>query len=193
MPAPISHDELIEALHLGAADRYAVLRDLHRRVFISFFRAVQRITPEQAESVSSDGRSVKQVVGHIMEWDRYIILGLGELLSGAKTPQIFKKRGFLSLTGTESGYASIDGFNANRANEQQTVDWKVIQERALRSAEVLYFLFTNPMLVNAAILEDCDPISISVGESQRLELTTGWLLWKIVLEHEGYEHAADLY
>lgn len=193
MPAPISQEELIEGLRLGAPDRYAVLRDLHRRVFIGYYRAVQRINPDQANKVSSDGRSVKQVVGHIMEWDRYIIMGCGELLSGVKTPQIMKKTGFLGLNGEESGYENIDAFNASRAAEHQVLDWSVIQERALRSAEVLYFLFTNPMLVNAAILEDGDPVSISDGGSTRLNLTMGWLLWKIVLEHEGYEHEPDLY
>jgi hypothetical protein len=193
MPAPISHHELINALRLGAADRYAVLRDLHRRVFINYYRAVQHITIEQANSLSSDGRSIKQVVGHIMEWDRFVIMGCGEILSGLKTPQLMKKRGFLNLNGEESRYKNIDEFNASRAEEHQSVEWKTIQERALRSAEVLYFFFTNPMLFNAEILEATDSVSISDGESGRLETTMGWLLWKIVLEHEGYEHALDLY
>ncbi len=193
MRAPISHLELIDALHLGAADRYAVLRDLHRRVFIGYYRAIQHITPEQSDLVSTDGRTIKLVVGHIMEWDRFMIMGCGEILSGLKTPQLMKKSGFLSLNGDESRYKNIDDFNAKRAEEHQSVNWKTIQERALRSAEVLYFFFTNPMLFNADMLEATDPISISDGESGRLEITMGWLLWKIVLEHEGYEHASDLY
>jgi hypothetical protein len=193
MPAPINHHELIEALQLGAADRYAVLRDLHRRVFISYYRAVQRITGEQADAVSSDGRAVKLVVGHIMEWDRFVIMGCGEILSGLKTPRLMKKRGFLSLNGEESRYKNIDDFNASRGEEHQSIDWRTIQDRALRSSEVLYFFFTNPMLMNAEILESTDPVTISDGGAQRLDLTVGWLMWKIVLEHEGFEHAPDLY
>lgn len=193
MNPPLTFDLLTAAIILPAAERHAAFSDLHHKVMTQYCASVSAITATRAGQIASDGRTIKQVVGHIMEWDRFMILGCGELLSGVKAPQMMESKGYLSLTGASLDYQTIDEFNAFQMEKHKSLPWPEIQSRAIRSAEVLHTLFTHSQLLNTALLESTDPYATKLTDGSRVEIRVGWELWIIVLEHEGIEHAVDLY
>ena len=71
--------EIRRRLQFAPEERKVEMIAFHRKIYDDYFKAVKGITPERAETISSDGRLVKQVVGHIMEWDRFTLICLGKL------------------------------------------------------------------------------------------------------------------
>ena len=91
--------ELRRIFQLAPEQRKVEMTAFHRKVYNDYCKAVKAITPKRAEMVSSDGRLVKQVVGHIMEWDRFTLICLGKLLTGVKTRKLLWKNGYVDAAG----------------------------------------------------------------------------------------------
>ncbi len=177
---------------LPPEQRYRGLLNLHERIQAEYCRAVARIGPQRAVQTGSDGRSILQVVGHIAEWDRWTVLGAGELLAGAPAPQLMQLQGYLSPTGEARSFESVDAFNAAMAESQAEASWDQIQPLALRMSGALYTLFSHPLLLNPAILEQGAPAQVHFPSGKTITVPVGWVLWYMALEHEGVEHARDL-
>ena len=177
---------------LPPEQRYRGMLSLHEQVHAEYCRAVERIGPERAAQTGSDGRSVLQVVGHIAEWDRWMVMGAGELLAGAASPQMMRMKGYLDPAGQVYSFENIDAFNAAMAEKQAEARWEEVQPLALRMAEVLFTLFTHPLLLNPAALEQGAPEEVTFPTGKTVTVPVGWVLWYITLEHEGVEHAQDL-
>ena len=62
------YQRVFEALAQPPEQRYALLAQLHTDVHVGFVAAIRALSVADASRVSADGRSVAQVVGHIMEW-----------------------------------------------------------------------------------------------------------------------------
>ena len=173
--------------------RFSAMSDLHQRVHAAYTQSVRAITPDQAALSSSDGRLLSQVVGHIMEWERYTLFCLGPLLSGVKTRKMLWKNGYVDHAGEPYNFGSLDAFNAFQAERQAAVSWQVLQADALRMADTLMNLLAKPGLLTSALLENTEPISPELYDGKRLPIPCGWFLWYVILDHEAVEHARDLY
>ena len=103
-------DELRLILQLDPGQQKRRLIEVLRSSRFALMREVQELGGEQASAPrTDDGRSVKEVVGHLMSWERWITAALDEIAAGAREPQI------MSLAGYPEGmsrYGSVDAFNA---------------------------------------------------------------------------------
>lgn len=180
------------ALKEDPASRRCAFSTLHAKVLAEYTGAVQALDAASAARVSSDGRTLKQVVGHIMEWDRYMIQAVGEMLSGIADPQMMSLRGYHELDNSTQDFDSIDDFNARQAKKQPSLAWDEIQTGAVEYARVLYTLFSTDGLMDPLRLEKTKASMIAFPDGSKIPSTVGWQLWMVVIEHEGIEHAADL-
>lgn len=185
--------EIRRLFALAPDARFSAMSKFHQQIHSAYTRSIRAITPEQAALTSSDGRLVSQVVGHIMEWERYTLFCLGQLLSGVRTRKVLWKNGYVDLTGEPFNFGSLDAFNAFQVEHQAAVSWLVLQANALRMADTLMNLLAKPTIFKPALLEDTECISPELYDGKRLPIPCGWFLWYVILDHEAVEHARDLY
>ncbi|MDE3094386.1 MAG: class I SAM-dependent methyltransferase [Chloroflexota bacterium] len=120
--APLSlRDELRLALGLDPETQKQRLIEILRSCRFTFMREVQDLDGEQAAAPwTPDGRSLKEIVGHIAGWEEWTAAAFDEVAAGAAEPAI------MSLSGYPHGiarYASIDTFNAARMAEARARPW----------------------------------------------------------------------
>jgi hypothetical protein len=185
--------EIRSIFALAPVERFEAMGAFHRTIHAAYTRAIQEITPERAASVSTDGRLVSQVVGHIMEWERFTLFCLGELLSGVRSRKLLWKNGYVDKAGEPFNFGTLDAFNAFQAERQQNLPWAEIQSDAINMAYTLLNLLSNQAVISPALLENTDTISPELYDAQRLPIPSGWFLWYVILDHEAVEHARDLY
>jgi hypothetical protein len=128
-----------------------------------------------------------------MEWERFTLICLGQLLTGVKTRRILWKNGYVDSTGEPFNFGSIDAFNAFQAEYETALPWEEIQTRAVEVSTALVNLLSSPGVITPALLEDTENISPELYDKQRLPIPGGWFLWYVILDHEAVEHARDLY
>jgi hypothetical protein len=184
------YDHIEASFQQPPAARIKIFHDMHARIVQDYLAAIRRIDAARAEQACADGRTLKQVVGHIGEWDRYLLLAAGEILAGVTNPQIMQDRGFLLPDGSELRYAGVDDFNAQIAARQAAAPWSAIQRTAILSAELLERVFTHVM--PAELLDATAPYHWQIIDDRNVDTTAGWFLWGILLEHEGPGHAQEL-
>ena len=185
--------EIRRIFQLPPEPRFEAMSAFHQRVHTDYCQSVKAITLERAESVSSDGRLIKQVVGHIMQWDRFTLISLGQLMSGVKSRKILWKNGYVDQAGAPYNFGTIDAFNAFQAERQLSIPWSEIQADAIGMATTLANLLSIPAIITPAQLEDTEAISPELYDGQRFPIPCGWFLWYIILDHQAVEHACDLY
>jgi len=115
MKADAFYQRIVAIAAQSPAERRLSLIHLHTDVVIPYLDAVRAMTAQDATCVSSDGRTLAQVVGHIAEWERFTILAVGEIIAGVRWPQIMNLSGYVEPEGQVRGFASIDAFNAYQA------------------------------------------------------------------------------
>ena len=126
VPAPVLSlkDELRIALKLDDEPQKQRLIEILRSCRFSLMREVQDISGEQASTPwTADGRSLKEIIGHIAGWERWITAALEEIIAGVAEPSV------MSLAGYPEGisrYASVDVFNAARMAEARERPWSEI-------------------------------------------------------------------
>ena len=120
-PAPTLDDELRIALRLDGEEQKRRLIEVLRSCRFALMREVQDLTGEQASTPrTEDGRTVKEILGHITGWERWVTAALDEIAGGVNEPSI------MALSGYPEGisrYASIDAFNAARMAEARERPW----------------------------------------------------------------------
>jgi hypothetical protein len=114
-------DELRIALTLDGEEQKRRLIEILRSCRFAMMREVQAFSGEQASTPwTPDGRTLKEIVGHIMGWERWVAAAIDEIASGVSEP------GIMSLSGYPVGiarYGSIDAFNAARMAEARERPW----------------------------------------------------------------------
>jgi hypothetical protein len=128
-----------------------------------------------------------------MEWERYTLFCLGQLLSGVKSRKLLWKNGYVDKSGEPYNFGSLDAFNAFQAEQQRNVPWAEIQSAAYGIADTLLKLLSSQAVISPALLEETDTISPELYDGQRIPIPCGWFLWYVILDHEAVEHARDLY
>jgi SAM-dependent methyltransferase len=128
-------DELRIALHLDGEAQKQRLIEILRSCRFSFMREIQDLSGEQAAMPwTDDGRSLKEVLGHITGWERWTVAALDEIAAGQNEPAI------MSLGGYPVGisrYASIDVFNAVRMTEARERPWAELLDESAAVFEAL--------------------------------------------------------
>lgn len=193
-PETYSH-HFLTAAALPPAARHTNLATLHQDIVGRYTAALHALTAEQAAVVvADDGRTTLQVVGHIMAWERFIILAAGDMLAGVQRPRLaFGFTGYIAEDGSSMQFDGIDAFNNHFATQHAPWSWAAMQTEALRTAHTLHTLFTHPHLLTADRLEQTAPSRIRLPNGERINpIGAGWMLWNIVLEHEAVEHAREL-
>jgi SAM-dependent methyltransferase len=121
-------DELRIALKLDTDAQKERLIELLRSCRFSMMREVQALSGEQASTPwTPDGRSMKEIVGHITGWERWVTEALGQIATGVSEPSI------MSLSGYPIGisrYGSVEAFNAARMAEAREQPWAEILEQS---------------------------------------------------------------
>jgi SAM-dependent methyltransferase len=128
-------DELRIALKLEGETQKQRLIELLRSCRFSMMREVQDLSGEQASTPwTPDGRSMKEIVGHITGWERWVAAALDQIEMGVNEPFI------MSLNGYPLGirrYASVDVFNAARMGEAREQPWAEILDRSAAAFDAL--------------------------------------------------------
>jgi hypothetical protein len=197
MNEQVFHERIFEAATQPALERHARFTQLHNEILKDYQSALGAITPEVAmRPVEADGetRMVLQVVGHIMEWDRFSILGAVDMLIGVEHPRLVTDiEGYIEQDGRSVKVDTIEAFNAYQAKKHASWTWPAMQMAAVEAATTLHTLFTNPTLLNVDKLERTKPYHKKLLNGQMIsDIAMGWTLWILVLEHAGVEHAKEL-
>jgi hypothetical protein len=197
MNAQIFHERVLEAATQPVVERHARFSQLHNEILKDYLAALGAITPEVAmRQVEADGetRTVLQVVGHIMEWDRFSILGAADMMIGVEHPRLVTAiDGYIEQDGRSVTFDTIEGFNAYQAEKHTSWTWPAMQMAAVEAATTLHTLFTNTTLLNVDKLERTKPYHKKLLNGQMIsDIAMGWTLWILVLEHAGVEHAKEL-
>ena len=193
--AGMNHQEftwtLSEAVQLPENERYARFMQVHAVIWKEYQQAIKAISPAMAAEISRDRRSIALVVGHIAEWDRFFIQMCAEFLAGVPRPRAWRLKGFIGTDGSVMDFDNIEAFNHYQMKRQAELPWEEIQQTALRAGEVLFHLFSTPGLMDAAQLENSKPGRWQLpGYSGEVPLA--WMVWVVIMEHEGVEHALDV-
>jgi len=180
------------ALALPAEERRSDISRLHQRVLDKYLKRLSAINDAEAQKPSSDGRSLKLVVGHIAAWERWIIQASLEMFGQTRNPAIMKLEGYVGLDGNVHNYKSIDEFNSEQALLQIDKPWGEIRDLAAHTATALYPLYTRPDILPTQRLEETDDHHWHCPGGESVKIPIGWFLWINFLEHEAVEHAIDL-
>jgi len=121
-------DEFRVALTLDPEEQKRRLLELLRSCRFSLMREVQELDGEQASAPwTEDGRSVKEIIGHITGWESWVASAYEEIARGALEPSIMSLSGY---PGAVARYETIDAFNAERMAEARQQTWSEVLERS---------------------------------------------------------------
>ncbi|MBI2724430.1 MAG: methyltransferase domain-containing protein [Chloroflexi bacterium] len=114
-------EELRGIRRLAPDEQKRRLLEVLRSCRFALMREVQDLSGEQASTPwTEDGRTPKEVVGHIAGWERWTAAAIDEIAAGVPEPSI------MALDGYPDGFArydSIDTFNAARMAEARERPW----------------------------------------------------------------------
>ena len=192
MKAEVFYQKIVAIAAQPPAERRISLVGLHTEVVTLYLNAVRAMTAQDAGRVSSDNRTLGQVVGHIAEWERFSILAVGEIITGVRWPQIMNLSGYVEPDGQVYEFNSVDAFNDYQATKHAAWSWKQIQDLAIQTAANLQILFAHPSLVSWERLEQTKAYRWPLPNEMSVMVSCGWYLWMVTLEHEAVEHALDL-
>jgi len=174
------------------AERHRRLVEWHGGLVQSYGERLRQLTDADAGRITTDGRTLALVVGHITGWDTWFIQAAGEVLAGCPWPDIMELRGYLGLDGERCGYSTIDEFNASQARLQGGWTWGRIRDQALSTSATLLALYATPGLLTPDRLEATRDYAWALGPGRRIHLPVAWFLWGTALEHMAFDHAEDL-
>jgi hypothetical protein len=192
MKAEVFYHKIVAIAAQSPAERSLSLVGLHTEVVIPYLNAVRAMTAQDAARISSDGRTLGQVVGHIAEWERFTILAVGEILTGVRWPQIMNLSGYVEPDGQVREFTSVDGFNDYQATKHATWSWEHIRDLAIQTAAALQIFFAHSSLASWERLEQTKVFRWQLPNEMSVSVSCGWYLWMVTLEHEAVEHAVDL-
>ncbi|PJF44775.1 MAG: hypothetical protein CUN55_02205 [Phototrophicales bacterium] len=197
MQAEAFYEQVLIGADYSPESRHLHYSKLHQSVLNDYSRALRFIFEDVAESPpvhSQDTRSLKLIVAHIAEWERYAIMAAGDILVGIRRPRLVSGlHGYVDHEGQTRQFKRIDDFNAYCQEYFARWSWFDIQKYALDMAEMIFTLFTTPQLLTSARLEATEPTEKRLHNGHIIKnITMGWALWITVLEHAAVEHANEL-
>jgi hypothetical protein len=132
---PSLRDELRATLQFDGEAQKRRLIEILRSCRFALMREVQDLSGEQASTPwTPDGRTMKEIIGHIIGWERWTIAAIDEIAAGVPEPPIMTLGGYPDGI---SRYASIDAFNAARMGEARERPWQEILDESAHIFELL--------------------------------------------------------
>lgn len=192
MQADVFDSQMRAIAATPAEHRRRALSEFHYKALPPYLFRLDALTPADACRISSDGRTVAQVVGHIFAWERYTIQAVGEMLTGVTWPRIMEMQDYVEDTGRTVDFHSVDDFNAYLNSRIDFWPWDQLQHRAGETALTLYRLFSDEELLPTRVIEATRPYPWQLLDGSEIEVTVGWYLWMVSLRHALVEHATDL-
>ena len=192
MKTEVFYQKIVAIAAQSPAKRRISLVGLHAEVVTPYLNAIRAMPAQDAGRISSDNRTLGQVVGHIAEWERFTILAVGEIIMGVRWPQIMNLSGYVEPDGQVCEFSSVDAFNDYQATKHAAWSWEQIQNLAIQTAAILSILFAHASLVSWERLEQTKAYRWPLPNEMSVMVSCGWYLWMVTLEHEAVEHALDL-
>ena len=188
-------DIIDEFGRLAASDptvRRRKLADAHCRLVTAQIGALTTMTASDAGRILCDGTTVAQVVGHVAGWEQFTLLALGELMAGARWPQIMRTAGWVDTDGGRIDFANPDQFTGYVAQRDATRDWSDIRASGIETARTLCALLASTAVMPSEMLERGNRYLWRPRGIAMVPMPVGWYLWMAVLWHAGVEHARDV-
>lgn len=187
------YEQVTLAMAQPPPDRHQILAGLHTEAVLAYRSALGQLTPEAAQRPlpgGADDRTIAQIVGHIAGWDRFAVMAGGDILAGIQHPRMVTDlSGYREPEGRLLEFATIDDFNAYQAKTYGALAWSELRTIADDLATTLHLLFTHPQLLSAQRLEQTARHRKRLQNGVVLQdLTIGWALWLILIEHLAVEH-----
>ena len=197
MNATAFYQQVMAAVDQPAGARHQQLVRLHGEALRAYQTVLNRLMADEVQHPlpnHSDQRTIAQIVGHIVAWDRFALLAAGDILAGIQHPRMITDlSGYREPDGTLPTFATIDDFNTYHAQKYQAWPWEELCRFAEDTASTLYTLFAHPQLLTAGRLEQTSPFRKRLQNGTVVHnITMGWNLWLTMIEHIAVEHAALL-
>jgi len=195
MKAEAFYQRFADLMNQSPVESYRLMSAFHDEIAAAYLAVLRAITPQQAVHVLAEGRTAMQVVRHILEWDRYMLIGFGEIMAGVTWPGMWARKRYVHPDGTDDGYETLDGFNALVKGRYPDTDWSLVQAEAIRVTTMLHRLLTQSGLITPELLDGTrafNNFKTPTGLTINRPLPCGWYLWMVVLEHPAVEHMEDL-
>jgi hypothetical protein len=193
MKPDVFYPRVLAISHMPAPTRVKGMNKLHLECLESYLASIKALDEKQAAEKVPDGRTLAQLVGHIMEWERFFILAMGEIIAGIKRPQVIDLKGYREPNNTVINFNSINEFNTYQAKKHATMPWEKIQNYAIQTASALQGIFSSPPVLPFELMERTEPYEWHLHGGSLLSLPVAWYIWIVVLEHEVVDHASDLH
>lgn len=189
----IWYRNLVEIASFTPEKRYSALAELHKETIERYLSQINNISKESAAQISSDGRTIKDVVAHIMAWEDWQIQELSDLNIKERIAKGMNWEGYLdNESGQMMNFRDDDDFNAYITRRYKDTRWLDIKEKAIETAKRLQSFFPSKAPDGwIALLEDT-PFYDWKLPNTTISVPTGWFIWMISLEHEAIEHSKDL-
>lgn len=149
MDADTFYRRFVEITTLPPDERHQALSDLHTDVARRYLTALRAITPVGATCMVPDGRTVAQVVGHIVEWERYTLISAGELLAGVEWPGLLSHARYVESDGGEFAFLTNAEFNARQVEKYAARPWEEVLALAIETATTCHQLWTQSGLLGS--------------------------------------------
>lgn len=184
-----------QIFELPPLQRHARLLKFYAEIQEAYLEVIESMDTAAAarpSGIDDDPRNLAQIVGHITEWDRFIMQGLCDVLIGCRHPRLVSDfEGFISRDGERIDFSSVDSFNDYHAEEQAALPWEQLLREAIQITHSLYALVSHPDLLNAPRLEATEAHDLPVP-GDPIHTRMGWLLWYYSMEHMAIGHAPEL-
>lgn len=195
------YENIIQVSQLPTFQKYQSLTKLHLQTLTEYIKDLEDISEEEAESISSDGRSRKIVVAHIMGWEEFQTQVFEDRDPLAR---LYKQLNFQGYVDPDTGQnydftdphdrnKSVDNFNAYQAKKYNSWSWDKIKQRAINTAQRLRNCFPDePSEQFLSFLENTPPKRWRLKEGLEITIPAGFYLWMVSLKHEAIEHRRDI-
>lgn len=187
------YGNLVEIAALPPVARYSNLVKLHEETLERYLSQINNITEERAIQISSDRRTIKDVVAHIMAWEDWQIQELSDPNIKSRLAKGLKYEGYVdSDSGKELRFKDDDDFNAYVTRRFKDRSWPDIKRRAVETAKRLQSFFPKNAPQGWIDFLETTPLYTWRLPDATITIPSGWYIWMISLEHEAVEHRKDL-
>lgn len=182
------YDNLIKISSIpDPKERYERLVVLHKETLHFYISTLQSITIEKARQKISDGRTIAEVVAHIVAWEEWQIQVFNDPNRQGRLKEQINLCGYFDAENNKVvDFKNVDDFNAYQTEKYSKWKWKNIQQKATSTATKLREIFPDiPSDGWINFLESTPSHQWKILPNKTITVPAGWYLWMVSLEHEA--------
>lgn len=169
------------------------LFQLHLRVLERYLPALSGISEEKASQVGADGRTIKQAVDRVAEWDRWTIRCLAAVATGITEPGIVSFRDYLPpLDARAERFSFVGDDDFNTYVLQEISPYRAWFDSRKMATEMAALVVKQAYMVPLRFLGGLRTCVFRMGEVE-LTLPYGFYLWATEIYRHAVEHTDGLY